>query len=189
MKKLIIAAAIVCAAAFAQAASVSWMSSGSFYDIKGEPGGWGLVAEGTTAYFLFANDYSQSALVSDFAAGTIDTTKLNANETGTIASDGTIAKVTGSETALTGFQNAYVALFEDGNLFISDVVPATIDQMTGADYLFEEDQTGNIWANWGDAKGGYQGAGWYTASAVPEPTSGLLLLLGVAGLALKRKRA
>ena len=26
-------------------------------------------------------------------------------------------------------------------------------------------------------------------TAVPEPTSGLLLLLGVAGLALKRKRA
>ena len=31
---------------------------------------------------------------------------------------------------------------------------------------------------------------WSTAgSSVPEPTSGLLLLLGVAGLALKRKRA
>jgi hypothetical protein len=28
----------------------------------------------------------------------------------------------------------------------------------------------------------------YTASAVPEPTSGLLLLLGVAGLALRRKQ-
>ena len=29
----------------------------------------------------------------------------------------------------------------------------------------------------------------YTSAAVPEPTSGLLLILGVAGLALKRKRA
>lgn len=32
-------------------------------------------------------------------------------------------------------------------------------------------------------------AGAWTAAAVPEPTSALLLLLGVAGLALKRKRA
>ena len=31
------------------------------------------------------------------------------------------------------------------------------------------------------------GAGWYTAS-VPEPTSGLLMLIGVAGLALRRGR-
>ena len=30
---------------------------------------------------------------------------------------------------------------------------------------------------------------WTSTSAVPEPTSGLLLLLGMAGLALKRKRA
>ena len=36
---------------------------------------------------------------------------------------------------------------------------------------------------------GGDGVAWAPAEAVPEPTSGLLLLLGMAGLALKRKRA
>ena len=40
----------------------------------------------------------------------------------------------------------------------------------------------------GDVGGGSTATAWSTA-AVPEPTSGLLLLLGMAGLALKRKRA
>ena len=34
--------------------------------------------------------------------------------------------------------------------------------------------------------GTYEGAGWYSA---PEPTSGLLVLIGMAGLMLRRKRA
>ena len=33
------------------------------------------------------------------------------------------------------------------------------------------------------------GANDWTATPAPEPTSGLLVLLGMAGLALKRKRA
>ena len=36
---------------------------------------------------------------------------------------------------------------------------------------------------------GGEGLAWQTMSNVPEPTSGLLLLLGVAGLALRRRRA
>ena len=40
--------------------------------------------------------------------------------------------------------------------------------------------------NFGTGFGGIDAGTW---SAVPEPTSGLLMLLGVAGLALKRKRA
>lgn len=49
-------------------------------------------------------------------------------------------------------------------------------------------ETGAALINFGNMKTATQTASNW-GSAVPEPTSGLLLLLGVAGLALKRKRA
>jgi len=188
MKKLIIAACAVAFAASVQAASVSWMTSGAFYDTAGDPD-WPTVAAGTTAYFVFANSYSQDDLVADFAAGTVSNAKLTAINSGTIGADGTVATVTGSSTTLSGYQDAYVVILKDAeNMFISDVVNKGIDELEGVTYTFTEAKTGDIWALNGDASAGYVGAGWYSAS-VPEPTSGLLMLLGVAGLALRRKRA
>ena len=190
MKKLVIAAFAVAFAACAQAASITWGTSGAFYDIVGEEGDWATVAEGTTAYFVFASAYSQSDLVADYAAGAADMTKLTAINAGTIGADGTIAEVKGSSTTLSGSQSAYIVLFDGAkNLFVSDSIALTIDELMGSTYTFEEAQTGDIWANNGNASAGYQGAGWYSAAAVPEPTSGLLLLLGMAGLALRRKQA
>jgi len=48
-------------------------------------------------------------------------------------------------------------------------------------------QSGALFSDKAIASDGAVGV--WTAATVPEPTSGLLLLLGVAGLALKRKRA
>ena len=193
MKKLMIAACAVAFAAGVQAASVNWASSGAFYDTAGDPD-WPTVAEGTTAYFVFASSYAQSDLVADFAAGSVDMAKLTAINSGSIADDGTVAKVTGSTTTLSGSQDAYIVILKDAeNMFISDVVNNTIDQLDVTLYGFTEAETGDIWALNGDASAGYSGAGWYSASSgptpIPEPTSGLLLLLGVAGLALRRRRA
>ena len=39
-----------------------------------------------------------------------------------------------------------------------------------------------------DSTKAYSNPGWYQYQTVPEPTSGLLLLLGMAGLAPKRKQ-
>ena len=186
MKKLIIAACAVAFAAGVQAASITWGTSGAFYDTAGDPD-WPTVAAGTTAYFVFVNSYAQADLVADFAAGSVDTAKLAAIKSGTVGADGTVADVTGSSTALSGSQAAYVVILKDAeNMFISDSVTKTIDELSGSTYTFEESQTGDIWALNGAASAGYVGAGWYN---VPEPTSGLLMLLGMAGLALRRKRA
>ena len=186
MKKLIIAACAVAFAAGVQAASVTWGTSGAFYDTAGDPD-WPTVAAGTTAYFVFANSYSQADLVADFAAGSVNNAKLTAINSGTIGADGTVANVTGSSTTLSGSQSAYVVILKDAeNMFISDVANNTIDEMSITVYSFNEAKTGDIWAL-NDASAGYSAPGWYSAS-VPEPTSGLLMLLGMAGLALRRGR-
>ena len=186
MKKLIIAACAVAFAAGVQAASITWGTSGAFYDTAGDPD-WNTVAAGTTAYFVFVNSYAQSDLVADFAAGSVNNTKLTAIKSGTIGADGTVTEVSGSTTTLSGSQAAYVVVFQDAdNMFISDTLTVGIDELMGSTYMFNEAKTGDIWALNGAASAGYSGAGWYN---VPEPTSGLLMLLGMAGLALRRRRA
>jgi len=68
------------------------------------------------------------------------------------------------------------------------IIAATSKTSEAPDFAYEimqGDKSGNTWS-FDDSEG--TPVTWTTAP-VPEPTSGILLLLGVAGLALKRKRA
>ena len=81
--------------------------------------------------------------------------------------------------------NAY-AVFEVGdNIFISDLVSGTA-QATSTTTLSFNLKSATQAAAFTD-KATFSAGGWY--AAVPEPTSGLLMLLGMAGLALRRRRA
>ncbi len=178
MKKLMIAAAIVCAAAMSQAASITWGSDYNYVDkdgnvmteAKADAGKFVLVYLGNgTADWGSASVVNEGTTSFGSAMG-----KLSAKATGTLNF------VYGSEGAPVE-NDIFGVMFRDteGNLkqleTIDGVPIATEFKITG--------MTDNTWAG----NMSFSGSN-YTVASVPEPTSALMLLLGVAGLALRRKQ-
>ena len=188
MKKLMIALATVAMAAGVQAAAWQWTSGTSAAII---PGGSDPLAN--AAIYLFTgyasssdantakanvlsnlragnaiSGYSQSAALD--AAGKLATTEY----TDTDGKKYAFAVILADDAA----GNSYMLQTANKNATGSDVGTATLQFDISSTTLKDIETTGT-------------GAGWYmtkkASSPVPEPTSGLLMLLGVAGLALRRK--
>ena len=205
MKKLMIAAAIVCAAVVSQAASTSWQLTTQSPINDGTAAGF---AEGAKAYVvLYSGDYeidqglAQDAFLaairggksaSDFAAYALGGA--------TVGADGNIAATTVSFDKDTWYMDggdanyvsAYLAVIADDKIFLgAEDWYAEGSLVAGIDgeFLMDAFATSAFADTTGKLSFAEGGAGWYSTSAVPEPTRGLLLLLGVAGLALRRRRA
>ena len=165
MKKLMIAVAIVCAAAMSQAAAVSWLATAS------------SVYNGQKLYLLTSITESYASLEA-FEATAIDY--------GTVAKSGPTAyKVSQrltEDAAVTKSANFYLAVV-DGNTIHYLNMTDTFQPMV---YEPPASSPGNVTAVFANVANSTTTA---TIDAIPEPTSGLLLLLGVAGLALRRRRA
>ena len=179
MKKLAIVVAAVVMAAVAQAATVRWTMS----QVQASDGSG--VASGYLA-MVFDASTSQSSVIDAIMAK--DATTLAGlanswNQTTTSNSSGLLSSAGNGSYAAGDAFSVYVVLFDAGsvaeanNYFVSGTKGGSI-AATGAN--------ANLAFGTFASQVTATGAGW---TAVPEPTSGLLMLLGMAGLALRRRRA
>ena len=164
-----IALAAIVSAVVVQAASVDWNTSGTVFDWTNF-----MAPEGTIAFYEASNmDTALATLTLDGDGG------WDGIVSGTDQANW-IARIT-----ITNFDGGG-SYFKDYAFYMDTVTHA--GSPDAATYLAS--LSGTIASDFGGtldlmASPADQG---FTA-AVPEPTSGLLILLGMAGLALKRKRA
>ena len=180
MKKLMVIVAVAMAALASQAATFKWSttSTGKIY----EAGTTTLLASGT-AYLFDQSVVSQASLVEALVAGSLDLSSKTSVDSNTIA-DGVLAGQVATYGEAGSSYTFYFAVLTDDGLYIGPTKTAA--GLDGKDTAVSFSAKATSQAAAFDASSGYSSAGWY---AVPEPTSGLLMLLGMAGLALRRRRA
>jgi hypothetical protein len=180
MKKIMIALAAVAVAAFTNAANINWKIQVNGGEIGNEM--YAVLASSLTGADmakLTIADVTDNALTWNDGTGSLLDSATIVNKSGR----GTTEYTQISDSALTA-ANASIYLFSvsaDGKSYaLLNSDPYNV--------------TANVYADGSSSPGSFSvntssAALTYTTFAVPEPTSGLLLLLGMAGLALRRKQA
>ena len=194
MKKLMFTLAAVLAAGMIQAAQVTWNTGTAVKGITSDSNpafGSANAASGTLSLYVWlVNEatYNSTGIdkIWDTYGASLGT--ATASVTGKSGAAGTNVKTTGlsfsttEDTPYYGLVLVGLDTDKDGTLdyYIANKATANINS-AGTDATIS-----NLAKNLGGT-GGTAITGW--TAAVPEPTSGMLLLLGMAGLALRRKRA
>jgi len=186
MKKLVMAVAIVCAAVASQAATVSWTLtdvteggkavSGCMYfmasEVVSKTSFDAIAGTGATAMQKFFDDntYAFAWTVKD-GVGTMSTS----NESRPSNADLGLTDSTTYKFYAVVFDTATIT--DSSNYYVTDLKSVKVG--TG---------TANKPVGFGSQASAIGPTSWSAVNA-PEPTSGLLLLIGMAGLALRRRRA
>lgn len=178
MKKVMIMLALVVVATMTQAASFKWTSTGTTTNNKKFYGSDGnAVTSELQAYLFDAATVSQADLLAGLKNGDA-ITKYSSVATGTVGSDSKFTAVDNISYGTAGTTyNFYMAVVDGGQVMFSKVIPGEAQAADTTTIAFSNPGT------WTKAEGA-----WQSTSDTPEPTSGLLLLVGGAMLALRRKQ-
>ena len=173
MKKIIIALAAVAMTFCMNAASVSWNVTGSADTI------------GSTVYLLtsISDSYASVAELAANALSSAEIKKISARVTGTgdkLASGDSVTKTANYFFAIVSGAEATSFTYVEATGMASKVYDPNAQESSPGAYA--SITAANILA--GTSKS-FVGT---PSPAAPEPTSGLLLLVGMAGLALRRKQ-
>ena len=196
MKKLMFVLAAVLAAGMVQAATISWGTGTAVKGITSDSDpsfGSANAASGTLNIYVWLVDaatYNSTGTdkIWDTYGSSLNT--ATASATGKSGAAGATAKTDGlsfSSTEATPYYGLVLVGLDtdkDGTLDYYIANKASTEINTAGTNA----SVGNLAKNLGGGSGTAI-SGWTSASSVPEPTSGLLMLVGLAGLALRRRRA
>ena len=191
MKKLMMVVAAFALAASAQAATFNWKWTSTLKDPTS-------TAFSGTVYLFNAQDYSQQTILTAFLAnpksyalsGALDSYATSNGKGPSVppsiaeANIGTLRE-SGGEKYVDYFYAATFTSGDDNYIFLTGTYNTMVQ--VSQDTAMSTSLSGSTVAP-EDTSTIQSGKVWYSApSAIPEPTTGLLVLLGVAGLALRRR--
>ena len=186
MKKLIIAAAVVCAAVVTQAATCAWNSGYfGFTDFNPDYSAYDNYTFNYAIVCLGDTAVDASTLSYDGTTVKMGDKTLTAIASGTgVDGYGQVGNI--GDDVVAGKYYTMLIYSNDSDLYgVGSQVVATHKTVPGAEQDYELMKFSNV----SFKVDGGTNSGIMATESIPEPTSGLLLLLGVAGLALRRRRA
>lgn len=188
MKKILVAFAVVAIATCAHAVAYNWsvvdVASG-YSSANNEEN-----AAGTAYLYLNSGTTALDVISAAIAAGTFDATKYTSIASTTFNGmvDYTFESTTdyAASSVYSVFLATSVTSYADSSETLESLTSGQVYATTAITVPTAE-ILGSTMLDFGSQFDATSASGSWTA--VPEPTSGVLLLLGMAGLALKRKRA